>query len=295
MASSVARLLLVAMLALHASALSFNFQPAGDVEPDEPEPQPGDLKRVGSLYDPPPGYKDDLIVWDFFWTRVSGWDARAAVARLANKPADTSSSFKLRESEEVLTKQVKAAGQEVYGEARPDKRGNSVAAAAHAVGQAVGRIPGSALLGATACAAAAAAAAAVKTSVVRRAAVDRSSHEIDTATQPFSGSVCLGFAAHVGGVADANPADAAAAAEDFDTGREKEAGMAEEHPTDVGAAASAEEGSAGGAQLAFVVGIHRRLLSRGASASLGASPAVAHRVCLRIPPRHLASPMSLAS
>ena len=39
----------------------------------------GDLKRVGSLYDPPPGYKDDLIVWDFFWTRVSGWDARAAM------------------------------------------------------------------------------------------------------------------------------------------------------------------------------------------------------------------------
>ena len=43
----------------------------------------GDLRRVGNLYDPPPGYKDDLIVWDFIWTRISSWDARAALVSSA--------------------------------------------------------------------------------------------------------------------------------------------------------------------------------------------------------------------
>ena len=42
-------------------------------------PDAGDLRRVGNLYDAPPGWKDDLIVWDFFWTRMSCWDARAAL------------------------------------------------------------------------------------------------------------------------------------------------------------------------------------------------------------------------
>ena len=39
------------------------------------------------MYDPPPGYKDDLIVWDFIWMRISSWDARAAL--VSSQPAQT--------------------------------------------------------------------------------------------------------------------------------------------------------------------------------------------------------------
>ena len=98
-----------------------------DVEyPDEPEPQPDDLKRIGHLYDPPPGYKEDLIVWDYIWTRISGWDCRAALARMSNKPAESAPTYKLPAPP---IKEVSLAGTEVYG-SLSDKQAAGVLSAA---------------------------------------------------------------------------------------------------------------------------------------------------------------------
>jgi hypothetical protein len=62
----------------------------------------GDLRRVGNLYDPPPGYKDDLIVWDFIWTRISSWDSRAALVSSAPNLEKHSNNSECRKGETTL-------------------------------------------------------------------------------------------------------------------------------------------------------------------------------------------------